>query len=149
LGVAFFATVPQNGAANLSGPGMALVVTTTGFYTLNPATGVLSVVSTLTDLAGTTPATVPTFPGQIMETALATSGDGTVIWGIGGAGTGTKSFISITGSPTACTPKDTLLAAAAAARERRQRRLLRHGRLDPHELGFCDAIEISQRSHLH
>src|SRR5208283_3497173 len=79
LGVAFFATVPQNGAANLSGPGMALVVTTTGFYTLNPATGVLSVVSTLTDLANTTPATVPTFPGQLLETALATSGDGTVI----------------------------------------------------------------------
>jgi len=90
LGVAFFATVPQNGAANLSGPGMALVVTTTGFYTLNPATGVLSVVSTLTDLANTTPATVPTFPGQLLETALATSGDGTVIWGIGGAGTGTQ-----------------------------------------------------------
>jgi uncharacterized protein (TIGR03437 family) len=90
LGVAFFATVPQNGAANLSGPGMALVVTTTGFYTLNPATGVLSVVSTLTDLANTTPATVPTFPGQLLETSLATSGDGTVIWGIGGAGTGTQ-----------------------------------------------------------
>jgi uncharacterized protein (TIGR03437 family) len=90
LGVAFFATVPQNGAANLSGPGMALVVTTTGFYTLNPATGVLSVVSTLTDLANTTPATVPTFPGQILETALATSGDGTVIWGIGGGGTGSQ-----------------------------------------------------------
>src|ERR1700683_1527449 len=30
LGVAFFATVPANGAANLSGPGQALVVTTTG-----------------------------------------------------------------------------------------------------------------------
>jgi uncharacterized protein (TIGR03437 family) len=90
LGVAFFATVPQNGAANLSGPGMALVVTTTGFYTLNPTSGVLSVVSTLTDLAGSTPATIPTFPGQILETALATSGNGTVIWGIGGAGTGTQ-----------------------------------------------------------
>src|ERR1022692_3024777 len=90
LGVAFFATVPQNGAANLSGPGMALVVTTSGFYTLNPATGVLSVVSTLTDLAITLSVPVPTFPGQILETALATSGDGTVIWGIGGAGTGTQ-----------------------------------------------------------
>jgi uncharacterized protein (TIGR03437 family) len=90
LGVAFFATVPQNGSAQLSGPGMALVVTTAGFYTLNPANGVLSVVSTLTDLANTTPATVPMFPGQIIETALATSGDGTVIWGIGGAGTGTQ-----------------------------------------------------------
>jgi uncharacterized protein (TIGR03437 family) len=90
LGVAFFATVPQNGPANLTGPGMALVVTTTGFYTLNPTNGVLSVVSTLTNLAATTPATVPTFPGQILETALSVSGDKTVIWGIGGAGTGTQ-----------------------------------------------------------
>ena len=90
LGVAFFATVPQNGAANLSGPGMALVVTTTGFYTLDPASGNLQVISTLTNLANAIPVPVPTFPGQILETALATSGDGTVIWGIGGAGTGSQ-----------------------------------------------------------
>jgi uncharacterized protein (TIGR03437 family) len=90
LGVAFFATVPQNGSAQLSGPGMALVVTTTGFYTFNPANGVLQVVSTLGNLAGSTPVSVPTFPGQILQTALATSGDGTVIWGIGGAGSGSQ-----------------------------------------------------------
>ncbi|HEX3747431.1 MAG TPA: hypothetical protein VHW09_26020 [Bryobacteraceae bacterium] len=90
LGVAFFATVPDNGSANLSGPGMALVVTTTGFYTLDPASGILQVVSTLTNLTVATPVPVPTFPGQILQTALATSGDGTVIWGIGGAGTGTQ-----------------------------------------------------------
>jgi uncharacterized protein (TIGR03437 family) len=90
LGVAFFATVPANGAANLSGPGQALVVTTTGFYTLDPTSGLLTVVSTLSNVAAQTPAAIPTFPGQILETALATSGDGTVIWGIGGAGTGTQ-----------------------------------------------------------
>ena len=90
LGVAFFATVPANGASNFSGPGMALVVTTTGFYTLDPTTGLLTVVSTLTNVAATIPATVPTFPGQIIQTALATSGDGTVIWGIGGATTGSQ-----------------------------------------------------------
>jgi uncharacterized protein (TIGR03437 family) len=90
LGVAFFATVPQNGSSNYSGPGMALVVTTTGFYTLNPTNGVLSVVSTLADVAASTPATVPTFPGQIIQTALSASADGTVIWGIGGATTGTQ-----------------------------------------------------------
>ncbi len=66
------------------------MVTTTGFYTLDPSSGVLSVLSTLSDVAAQTPASVPTFPGQIIETALATSGDGTVIWGIGGAGTGTQ-----------------------------------------------------------
>jgi uncharacterized protein (TIGR03437 family) len=69
---------------------MALVVTTTGFYTLNPTNGTLQVVSTLANLANTMPVSVPTFPGQIIETALTTSGDGTVIWGIGGAGTGTQ-----------------------------------------------------------
>jgi uncharacterized protein (TIGR03437 family) len=90
LGVAFYATVPANGAAHLSGPGMALVVTTTGFYTLDPTNGILSLLSTLADVAAQTPAAVPTFPGQILETALSTSGDGTVIWGIGGAGTGTQ-----------------------------------------------------------
>jgi uncharacterized protein (TIGR03437 family) len=90
LGVAFFATVPDNGAAHLSGPGKALVVTTTGFYTLDPTNGILSLLSTLADVATQTPATVPTFPGQILETALSASGDGTVIWGIGGAGTGTQ-----------------------------------------------------------
>ena len=90
LGVAFFATVAQNGPSNFSGSGMALVVTTTGFYTLDPASGVLQVLSTLSNLANTIPVAVPTFPGQILQTALATSGDGTVIWGIGGAGTGTQ-----------------------------------------------------------
>lgn len=90
LGVAFFATVPDNGSANLSGPGMALVVTTTGFYTFNPASGVLQLVSSLSDLAGTTPVSVPTFPGQILQTQLSTSGDGLVIWGIGGAGSGSQ-----------------------------------------------------------
>jgi uncharacterized protein (TIGR03437 family) len=90
LGVAFFSTVPDNGAANLSGPGKALVVTTTGFYILDPSNGVLSVLSSLTDIAKNTPVAVPTFPGQILQTALATSGDGTVIWGIGGAGTGSQ-----------------------------------------------------------
>jgi uncharacterized protein (TIGR03437 family) len=104
LGVAFFATVPANGAANFSGPGMALVVTTTGFYTLDPTTGLLTVVSTLSNVAATTPTTVPTFPGQIIQTALTTSGDGTVIWGIGGATTGTQviyQFHAQTGSQAA------------------------------------------------
>ncbi len=90
LGVAFFSTVPVIGPSNLTGPGMALVVTTTGFYTLNPSTGVIQLLSTLGNIANPTPVTVPTFPGQIIQTALTTSGNGTVIWGIGGAGTGTQ-----------------------------------------------------------
>lgn len=90
LGVAFFSTVPVNGPSNLTGPGKALVVTTTGFYTLDPVTGLLQIVSTLSNLAGTIPVPVPTFPGTLLETALTTAGNGTVIWGIGGGGTGTQ-----------------------------------------------------------
>jgi uncharacterized protein (TIGR03437 family) len=84
LGVAFYGGVP-------SGPGMALVVTTTGFFTMDPTNGVLSGLISFANLALTLPvATVPTFPGQILETALTTSGDHMTIWGIGGAGTGTQ-----------------------------------------------------------
>jgi len=90
LGVAFFATVSAAGPANFTGPGKALVVTTTSFFVLDPATGVMQVLNTLANLAGTLPVSVPTFPGQILETALTTSGDGTVIWGIGGATTGAQ-----------------------------------------------------------
>jgi uncharacterized protein (TIGR03437 family) len=90
LGVAFFATVPNTGAANFSGPGKALVVTTTSFFVLDPVTGVMQVVSTLTNLANSMPATLPTFPGQLIQTALSTSGDGTIVWGVGGAGTGSQ-----------------------------------------------------------
>jgi uncharacterized protein (TIGR03437 family) len=86
LGVAFFGGVP-------SGPGMALVVTTTGFFTLDPTNGVLSGLITFANLALTLPVPAPTFPGQILETALTTSGDHLTIWGIGGAGTGTTQVI--------------------------------------------------------
>ena len=106
LGVAFFATTPAIGPGNLTGPGLALVVTTTGFYTFDPATGLLQVVSTLANLANALPTVIPTFPGQLLQTALTTSGDGTVIWGIGGAGTGSQviyQYFGLTGKLTAFT----------------------------------------------
>jgi uncharacterized protein (TIGR03437 family) len=83
LGVAFFNN-------QSSGPGQALVVTTTGFFTLDPTNGVLSGVTTFANLAQTTPVPNPTFPGQIIETALTTSGDKFSISGVAGAGTGTQ-----------------------------------------------------------
>ena len=151
LGVAFFSTVPDNGAANLSGPGKALVVTTSGFYILDPTTGVLSVAQYAWRTSPRRlPSQVPTFPGQILQTALATSGDGTVIWGIGGAGTGSQiiyQFHSLTNSLYAegvC-----LCAAAPAACERLEGWLLRHGRLDLDGFQFRDAVEISQRDFFH
>ena len=83
LGVAFFGGVP-------SGPGMALVVTTSGFFTLDPTNGVLSGLTTFANLAETLPVIAPTFPGQIIQTALTTSGDHMTIWGVAGAGTGNQ-----------------------------------------------------------
>lgn len=90
LGVAFFATVPVNGPSNLTGPGKALVVTTTSFFLLDPTSATLQLLSTLSDVANAIPVTVPTFPGQILQTALSVSSDHTVVWGIGGAGTGSQ-----------------------------------------------------------
>ena len=83
LGVAFFNN-------QTSGPGQALVVTTTGFFTLDPTNGVLSGVTSFANLAGTIPAPNPTFPGQVIQTALSTSGDKFSITGVAGAGSGSQ-----------------------------------------------------------
>jgi uncharacterized protein (TIGR03437 family) len=83
LGVAFYGGIP-------TGPGRALVVTTTGFFTMDPTNGVLSAVTTFANLALTLPVPAPTFPGQILQTALTTSGDHQTIWGVAGAGTGNQ-----------------------------------------------------------
>lgn len=79
LAVAFFNT-------QASGPGMALVVTTTEILTLDPTNGVLSVVTTFANLVGTLPVPIPTFPGQILQTALATSADHLTVWGVADTG---------------------------------------------------------------
>lgn len=78
LGVAFVNT------------GQALIVTTTSFLRFDPFSGQMSVVATLANLATTLPVNQATFPGQIVQTALTTSADGSTVWGIGGAGTGTQ-----------------------------------------------------------
>jgi uncharacterized protein (TIGR03437 family) len=83
LGVAFFGGLP-------SGPGIAMVVTTTGFFTLDPTNGILSGLTSFANLAQTTPVSTPTFPGQIIQTSLTTSSDHQTIWGIAGAGTGNQ-----------------------------------------------------------
>jgi uncharacterized protein (TIGR03437 family) len=80
LGVAFFNTQP-------SGPGLALVVTTTGILTLDPTNGVLGPVITFASLALTLPVPIATFPGQILQTALTTSADKLTIWGVADTGT--------------------------------------------------------------
>jgi uncharacterized protein (TIGR03437 family) len=81
LGVAFFN--PQ-----ASGPGLALVVTTTEIMTLDPTDGVLSAVTTFANLLANLPLPqpIPTFPGQILQTALATSADHLTVWGVADTG---------------------------------------------------------------
>jgi uncharacterized protein (TIGR03437 family) len=75
---------------NNGGSGQALVVTTTGFLMFDPVSGQMAVVGTFANLAKSLPVNEATFPGQILETAMAASADGQVIWGIGGGGTGTQ-----------------------------------------------------------
>lgn len=70
--------------------GQALIVTTTGFLMFDPVSGQMSLLETFANLSKTLPVNQNSFPGQILETALTTSADGQVIWGIGGGGTGTQ-----------------------------------------------------------
>lgn len=72
------------------GTGQAVVVTTTSILTMDPASGMTTVLGTFANLANTLPVAQATFPGQILQAALATSADGTTVWGIGAAGTGSQ-----------------------------------------------------------
>jgi uncharacterized protein (TIGR03437 family) len=86
LGVAFAQTTPLCSQCS----GQALIVTTTSFVTLDPQSGAMTVLDTIANAAQALPVASATFPGQITETALGTSGNGLVIWGVAGAGTGTE-----------------------------------------------------------
>jgi uncharacterized protein (TIGR03437 family) len=78
LGVAFVAT------------GQALVVTTTSLLLFDPVYGTTTLINTFANLSQTLPVQAATFPGQIVQTALASSGDGYTVWGVAGAGTGNQ-----------------------------------------------------------
>ncbi len=83
LGVAFV-------RSGQSSTGMAMIVTTTGFVLLDPVSGQIISLNTFANLAQQLPVTQGTFSGQILQTALTTSRDGYVVWGVGGAGTGNQ-----------------------------------------------------------
>jgi len=70
LGVAFLAD------------GRALIVTTTTFFLLEPASGTLQLLTTLDNLALTLPVPQATFPSLILKTAVAASRDGLTVWGV-------------------------------------------------------------------
>ncbi|MGA2713398.1 MAG: IPT/TIG domain-containing protein [Bryobacteraceae bacterium] len=72
------------------GTGQAVVVTTTSILTMDPASGNTTSLGTFANLATTLPVAQATFPGQILEAALATSADGNTVWGIGAATTGNQ-----------------------------------------------------------
>ncbi|HEY4086302.1 MAG TPA: hypothetical protein VGM43_10215 [Bryobacteraceae bacterium] len=67
--------------------GPALVVTTTSFLTLDPATGTTQFIQTVASVAQQIPVPLATFPGQIIQASLTTSSDGNSVWGIASAGT--------------------------------------------------------------
>jgi uncharacterized protein (TIGR03437 family) len=84
LGVAFFCPTP-----NCAAP-QGMIVTTTSVLQFDPVSGQTSIMSTFANLANTLPVAQATIPGQILQTALATSADGSTVWGIGGATTGSQ-----------------------------------------------------------
>lgn len=86
------------------GTGQAVVVTTTSILTMDPASGTTTVLGTFANLANTLPVAQATFPGQILQAALATSADGNNVWGVGAAGTANQiiyRYNAPTGSLTA------------------------------------------------
>ena len=87
LGVAFVRTGQARGATS----GQALVVTTTGFYLLDPLTGYMQFLATFGTLASqAVPLPSATFPANVIQTQVSASADGLWIWGVADAGTGTQ-----------------------------------------------------------
>ncbi len=80
------------------GSGQALIVTTTNFLLFNPATGQNELVAPVVNVAASAPVPLATFPGQILQSALTASADGSTIWGIASAGTTNQLAFQYTGS---------------------------------------------------
>jgi len=70
--------------------GLALIVTSTNLMALNPETGQINLLSSLTAPSSEIPQAGPFSPGQFTETAISTSADGWTAWGVCGAETGTQ-----------------------------------------------------------
>jgi len=79
------------------GSGQALIVTTSAFYSFDPVYGLIKQVATIANAAQSLPVQFATFPGQIIQAALATSGDGTTIWGIANAGSASQLIFQYSG----------------------------------------------------
>ena len=68
--------------------GRAFIVTTSGVLLFDPISGALTTVATFAALAKTLPATLDTFPSQVISAALTTNADRTVVYGIADGGPG-------------------------------------------------------------
>jgi uncharacterized protein (TIGR03437 family) len=68
--------------------GEALIVTTTSFVVFDPISGEMQVMATFADLAKSLPTALATFPSQVISAALATSADGSTVYGIASNSTG-------------------------------------------------------------
>jgi uncharacterized protein (TIGR03437 family) len=68
--------------------GEALIVTTTSLVVFDPISGAMQVLATFANLAQSLPTALATFPSQVISAALATSADGSTVYGIANAATG-------------------------------------------------------------
>jgi uncharacterized protein (TIGR03437 family) len=73
--------------------GLAVIVTTTNLLTLDPETGRINLISSLTAPSQEIPQPSPISPGQFTQTAINTSADGWTAWGICNAETGNQQVI--------------------------------------------------------
>jgi uncharacterized protein (TIGR03437 family) len=79
LGASFFSQGNQE---------LVLLATTTALYIFDPVSGALQTLASFASLAKTLPTSPATFPGQIIEAALATAADHVHVWGVLSAGGG-------------------------------------------------------------
>jgi len=62
--------------------GRALVVSTNGFFVLQPANGTLEFLASLQAVAAELPVEIPTYPSEVKQAAVGVSADGRVIYGV-------------------------------------------------------------------
>jgi uncharacterized protein (TIGR03437 family) len=86
LGAAFFSQGNQE---------LVLLCTTTTMYVFDPISGALQTVASFASLSKTLPVTQATFPGQVLEAALATAADHVHVWGVLSAGSGSPQGIFV------------------------------------------------------
>ena len=86
LGVSFAKTL--NGDQG----GIAVIGTNASILTLDPETGEINILVSMSQVAQTVPQSAPFYPEQFTEAALQTSADGWTVWGVFGGGSGSQAM---------------------------------------------------------